>query len=115
MKWPWGPREPAERPVPKRESALGRRAVDVDGDPTTVITGDHNIIVGDVSRPTTPKAPVSVYEADIRILAAAHFRGWETGLAEMRALALGEDPHGPSYWRWRTGAGWPRRGRAGRR
>ncbi|MGW8743760.1 hypothetical protein [Streptomyces sp. NPDC055794] len=68
-----------------------------------VVTGDHNsttTIMGDVIVNGASKAPLSVYEAEIRILAATHFEGREKELAEMSTFALGDHAHGPSYWRW---------------
>ncbi|MEU4659516.1 tetratricopeptide repeat protein [Streptomyces sp. NPDC023723] len=82
---------------------MGRRAVDADGDLGVVVTGDHNsttTIMGDVIVRGARQAPTSVYEAEIRILAAARFQGREKELAEMSAFALGEDPHSSPYWRW---------------
>ncbi|GAA4794899.1 hypothetical protein [Streptomyces ziwulingensis] len=82
---------------------MGKRAVDADGDLGVVITGDHNsttTIMGDVIVRGASKAAPSVYEAEIRILAAAHFEGREDELAAMSAFAVGADPHGTGYWRW---------------
>lgn len=114
MKWWRGLRKPAEAPAQdapadavrtsaRRGVSLGKRAVDADGDLGVVVTGDHNsttTIMGDVIVHGASKAPLSVYEAEIRILAATHFEGREKELAEMSTFALGDDAHGPSYWRW---------------
>ncbi|MFE1240090.1 hypothetical protein [Streptomyces tendae] len=114
MKWWRGLRKPAEAALEDasapgagaaapRRTSLGKRAVDADGDLGVVVTGDHNsttTIMGDVLLHGASKAPLSVYDAEIRILAATRFEGREKELAEMGAFALGEDPHGPSYWRW---------------
>ncbi|MGC0382403.1 hypothetical protein [Streptomyces sp. SAI-129] len=114
MKWWRGLRKPAEAALQDtsttgagaaapRRTSLGKRAVDADGDLGVVVTGDHNsttTIMGDVIVQGASKAPLSVYESEIRILAAARFEGRERELAEMSAFALGEDAHGPSYWRW---------------
>ncbi|MFI7347901.1 hypothetical protein ACIBSR_16735 [Streptomyces sp. NPDC049936] len=114
MKWWRGLRKPAEAPAQdapadtvrtsaQRGVSLGKRAVDADGDLGVVVTGDHNsttTIMGDVIVNGASKAPLSVYEAEIRILAATHFEGREKELAEMSTFALGDHAHGPSYWRW---------------
>ncbi|MEU4985507.1 hypothetical protein [Streptomyces sp. NPDC021969] len=114
MKWWRGLRKPAEAALhdaaaagtgaaARRGTSLEQRAVDADGDLGVVITGDHNsttTIMGDLIVHGTSKAPLSVYEAEIRILAATRFEGREKELAEMGAFALGGDGHGPSYWRW---------------
>lgn len=79
----------------------GTRAITADGPLGWAVTGDNNhtvvnnFVVGDGPKPLS-----SVYEREIRYLAAADFQGRESELAAMGSFAEGDDPTGTGYWRW---------------
>ncbi|MGW8486448.1 hypothetical protein [Streptomyces sp. NPDC055886] len=85
----------------KNKPLSGPRAITADGHVGWAVTGDNNhTVVNNFVAGDGPKRLSSVYEREIRYLAAANFQGRESELAAMGSFAGGEDPTGTGYWRW---------------